>query len=266
VGKTKDLVGQEFGRLVVIKQAGQAKNKCALWTCRCGCGNTIVVRSDSLRNGGSKSCGCAKAEQGPTFDDLAGQRFGKWLVGEQAGKTEHGHILWNVTCECGNTSVVQAGHLRNETSKACRSCSKTTHGLIDTVEYETWARIVQRCTNTKCEDYVKWGGRGITICDEWRQSFAKFASDMGLRPSDQHSIDRIDNDGPYCKDNCRWATKSQQSRNRNDRVPITAGGETKLLCEWSEITGMSIATLWARLDRGWSEEDTVRTPLLSVAR
>jgi hypothetical protein len=122
-------------------------------------------------------------------------------------------------------------------------------------EYNSWASIVQRCTNPKNPNYSKYGGRGITVCDEWREDFATFLRDMGPRPSLRHSIDRYpDNDGPYAPDNCRWATDSQQMQNTRRTVLMTMNGKTMCLTDWAKAYGIGRIVLHRRLAKGWTLE------------
>lgn len=136
------------------------------------------------------------------------------------------------------------------------------HGGFGTVEYATWDRIIQRCENPVYHGYKNYGARGITICTEWRASFLAFLGDMGPRPSNQHSIDRIDNDRGYEPENCRWATHKEQQRNRGNNRRLTHNGETLCLSEWAERLGVNIDVIQQRLLRGWSIEKTVTTPKL----
>lgn len=120
-----------------------------------------------------------------------------------------------------------------------------------TAEYRTWSNMKNRCSNPKCAEYHFYGGRGIAVCDEWKISYNAFLRDMGRRPSQKHSIDRIDFNGPYAPQNCRWATQKEQCRNKRDSRLITHDGVTQPLAAWAEGAGMSTGTLWARLKLGW---------------
>ena len=123
--------------------------------------------------------------------------------------------------------------------------------------------MVQRCFDSNHKHFHSYGGRGITVCERWlgEQGFANFLADMGPRPSAQHSIDRFpDNDGNYGPDNCRWATSSEQNRNRRDNHLITADGETMCIAAWAERTGIHRNTLFNRLRLGWTDEETVESP------
>lgn len=112
----------------------------------------------------------------------------------------------------------------------------------------------QRCQNPNDRTYKNYGGRGITVCDRWLESFENFYADMGPKPSPKHSIERKDNDGPYSPENCRWATRVEQGRNRRNNRRVTIGGETKCLSEWAVVAGVCYATMLSRTRRGWLGE------------
>jgi len=115
----------------------------------------------------------------------------------------------------------------------------------------------KRCRNPADKDYLRWGGRGIRVCERWRNSFENFLADMGKKPSAKHSLDRINNDGDYEPGNCRWATNREQSRNRSNNRYITAFGETLLVVEWAERSNVKLGTIYRRLQYGWSPERAV---------
>lgn len=139
---------------------------------------------------------------------------------------------------------------------------KETHGMSYTGEHHAWLGMKQRCYNENNPKYPLYGGRGIRVCDRWLDSFEAFYEDMGDRPSDSHSLDRIDNDGNYEPDNCRWATPKQQARNRSTNHDITYRGETKTLKEWAKELGMNRITLFTRLERlGWDVEKAFTEPV-----
>lgn len=144
-----------------------------------------------------------------------------------------------------------------------RGCTYRTHGKTGTPEYKAWGAIIQRCRNEKDRRYKFYGARGIYVCERW-MSFENFYADMGDRPSEKHSIDRIDNDGPYAPENCRWATRREQYLNRRGLHIISVNNESHCVSEWARRSGISRNTIFDRLARGWSEQDAVTKGLVNV--
>lgn len=132
-------------------------------------------------------------------------------------------------------------------------------------EYAIWSNIRARCRNQNNPNYAKYGARGIRVCARWEADFINFLEDMGRRPSADHSIDRIDNSGDYTPENCRWATRKEQCRNRRSSKFLVFRGEEKTAAEWSEICGVSQGTLYQRLKSGWSVEDALSKPVRGFA-
>lgn len=196
--------------------------------------------------------------------DLTGRVFGMLTVVGYVGQDRQKMSLWLCQCACGASTVVRGPSLLRKTdpTKSCGCLSRAaakTHGATKTPEYGVWRNMYQRCTNPNNPQYRNYGGRGIRVCARWRESFDNFLADMGARPSPQHSIDRIDTNGNYTPENCRWATPVQQSNNKNDNRLITYQGQTHTLAEWSRLIGMSKKGLSWRLNNGWTVEDALST-------
>jgi hypothetical protein len=165
-------------------------------------------------------------------------------------------------CDCGRVCTTSAEHLRNGKATSCgcyRTEFFTTHGQSETREYWIWSSMIQRCTNPENKAYPKYGGRGITVHKRWL-SFENFIKDMGQRPSESLSLDRLDNNKGYSKSNCKWRTDKQQCRNTRRNHFLTHKGKTRCLAEWGEVTGIKAACLRARLKRGWSIVRALETP------
>lgn len=205
--------------------------------------------------------------------DLVGKRFGRLIVLRRAENSKwRGGARWVCRCNCGAQTVVRSRDLvrknRNTRSCGCLNIELLRarffkHGASvgnKTPEYRTWRHMNHRCNNRTSTDYNRYGGRGIKVCERWK-SFENFLSDMGLRPSPQHSIDRIDNDGDYTPENCRWATRNQQNNNKRNNIRLTLNGVTMSVAEASPILGIRASTLWARLSYGWSEERATKEPV-----
>lgn len=199
----------------------------------------------------------------PQLIDFSGQRFGKWTVLEIAprGAWKGGQPHWVCRCDCGVTAIVAARSLRKGRSRQCRRCGSTIHGHSRHPLYDVWRGILRRCYVTTNVRYLPYGGRGITVCIRWRKSFAAFCADMGPRPTPAHTIERIDNHGNYEPNNCKWATQMEQNRNTRYNHWIEFDGETQCLADWASECNMSPQTLLHRLERGWSVEKALTTPV-----
>lgn len=194
------------------------------------------------------------------FNNLTGQKFGSILVLGYCGKRLKGKTritYWLCRCDCGKVWEVAHGQLVHVT----RSCGcLRIHHMKFTKEYGVWIAMKQRCYNKKNICFENYGGRGITVCDEWLNDFPRFFADMGPRPSPKHSIDRIDNDGPYCAENCRWATAVEQASNKTTNRLIEIDGVIKTLTQWCRDYGIPEPTAHRRLSAGWSVMDALTKP------
>lgn len=200
-----DLIGEHFGRLIVIQRMDNDKNQKTRWLCQCSCGNKIIAQSGNLQSSNTRSCGC---------------------LAREGNNMSHGH------------------------SKKGK-WSKT---------YESWAAMVQRCTDPNCLAYHRYGGRGITVCSEWMQ-FKNFLKDMG-EPPVGYQIDRMNNNKNYYKSNCRWATRKEQARNTRSNHLETFKGKTQCLAAWAEEYNINYQTLCSRINLyGWTIEKTLTTPV-----
>lgn len=151
----------------------------------------------------------------------------------------------NFKCQCGKEFVSLISKVKRLHTRSCGCLvgktlanMNTTHGKSKTTEFNVWVGMNQRCHNPNNERYDQWGGRGITVCERWRNSFSNFYKDMGIRPKGL-TLDRRDNNKGYSKDNCKWSTQKEQSNNRRSNVNITYNGETRTLKQWTEYLGLS---------------------------
>lgn len=202
--------------------------------------------------------------------DLRGERFGKLTVVEAVGKAKNGATLWRCKCDCGKESIVQGGNLRNGHTASC-GCYKaefckenfTTHGLEHTRIYQTWVNMLARCFDDKNISYTRYGGRGITVCNEWKddvQSFYEWSLANGYR--DDLTIDRIDANGNYEPNNCRWITIKEQANNRRSNILVTYNGKTQTMKQWACDVGIPYQVVWQRMQKlGWSAEKALTKPV-----
>ncbi len=200
---------------------------------------------------------------------LLGQRFGRLLVTLlDERRAINGERYWKCICQCGNICLVTTSNLRRGNVRSCACLQReanTTHGRSHSAEYKTWEAMRRRCMKPKDKNFHSYGGRGITVCERW-QKFEHFFTDMGEKPTPKHSIDRIDNEGPYSPDNCRWATQQEQCQNRRGNLYLTYEDRRQTITEWARESGLKIGTLFWRIHRGWSIERSLKTPIGKVLR
>ena len=188
--KIIDLVGQTFGKLVVLRQDGMAGTNKA-WLCRCECGTETRVAGNNLRAGNTVSCGCYRAQK------------------------------------------------------------EVTHSMSKTRVYSIWRNMINRCTLESSTRYANYGGRGIFVCERWLESFEAFYADMGEPPSEHHTIERLDSNGPYTLSNCTWAVQEVQQNNRTNNRLIECNGRRQTLSQWSKERNLHRSTISTRLALGW---------------
>lgn len=201
------------------------------------------------------------------FTDLTGMSFGRLTVISRA-ENRGAYVMWNCKCSCGNSVVVRTSNLKNGHTKSCgcfhadaASLANTKHGMSSSRLYRIYQHMIGRCTNSNESGYENYGGRGISVCKEWSESFESFLEwAMSNGYDDRLSIDRIDHNGNYCPDNCRWATSKQQANNMRSNRILEYDGESRTLSEWADIYEMPYGLLDSRIFRGWSVEDALMTP------
>jgi hypothetical protein len=199
--------------------------------------------------------------------DLTGQIFGRLKVTSRA-ENRNARPTWHCDCECGNSCIARGGDLRSGRHRSCgclQMDAATRHGHSSytgppSPTYKTWIGMIQRCTNQAAPHYDTYGGRGITVCEKWR-NFIQFLKDMGERPEGL-TLDRKNTNGNYEPDNCQWSTRKEQGRNRRSNRMIEYKGETHCISEWADILGISHELIRSRLKIGWSFEDAVETPVM----
>ena len=197
----------------------------------------------------------------PKFRDLTGQKFNRWTVLEKTYKKYAEHI-WLCVCECGTKKEVIGSSLKQGRSKSCGCYSvevATKHGMEGTPTYNTWGHMMSRCNNKNHKQYKDYGGRGIYVCERW-WDFSNFYADMGLKPEGM-SIDRIDNNGPYSQENCRWASQKEQIRNRRVSPKFEYKGTFQSLAEICEGKDISWRRVYERIRAGWDIAQAVETPI-----
>ena len=185
--------------------------------------------------------------------NLIGKRFNKLLVIKKLENSKDGHIQYLCQCDCGNQQKVYATHLINNRRTMCKKCSTLNinkiHGFTNTKAYNIWQQIKQRCYNPNNKSYKNYGGRGITVCDEWLNNPTIFCEWYIKNNPNNLSIDRIDVNGNYCPENCRFITIDEQANNKTNTVYISKNGVVKTNAQWAKEVGISVGAMWHRNKR-----------------
>lgn len=284
MGAFKDLTGKRFNRWTVLERAEDYISpkgyRVANWLCKCDCGTIKVVRGCLLTTNHSMSCGCYKEEvQRNKYIDLTGQRFGRLVVIKMHEHTygKYGKITWLCKCDCGNTKVINGECLRDGGTRSCGClhdelivARNTKHGCTITGQkdrlYTVWASMKNRCNNPNSDFYYRYGGRGIKVCEEWKNDYAAFKEWAYANGYDENAdfmqctIDRIDLDKGYSPENCRWTDIVSQANLRSNSHWITYKGKTQTLAQWARELGVGYSMLSIRLKKGWSVEEAFETP------
>lgn len=276
-GKIKDISGKRFGRLVAIGFSHKDKGH-YFWKFRCDCGKEVAIEKTSVVLGRTKSCGCYNKSfhSKEKIRIKRGDVFGKLTVLEYA-HTKNNEKYYKCVCSCGNCCIKRKKYLLYAPTCSCgclkleslrknqlKNCKK--HGLSKTKLYRRWCNIKNRCYDTKNIEYFSYGGRGISMCDEWKNNFKSFYDWSVLNGWDENcsrklcSIDRINPNGNYEPSNCRWTTMKVQNNNRRNNHLITIGNETKTLSLWLNVYNISRDTFFRRKKLGMSDENALKMP------
>ncbi len=277
------VIGDTFGKWEVVAPASQLKspggNSLTAWTCRCECGAVRSVAASRLRRGIATNCGCVRHKAGSAGRKsreskpavLVGNVYGRYTV---EGPSADRKYYWICKCECGTVKDVCGRSLRNNGTHSCgclrsevTSARSYRHGLNDSPEQRSWWAMVARCYYKRNENYERYGGRGIRVCERWMEDdgagLKNFVEDMGLRPEGM-TVDRRDPNGHYEPDNCRWATDEQQRSNTRRSRMLTHDGITMTVSAWARRTGIDVGTIQFRLRSGWTVEEALTIPVRSL--
>ncbi len=190
--------------------------------------------------------------------DRSGERTGRLTAVRYLGSS-----YWECACDCGSIKTVKAGHLQSGAVKSCgclyREGNNRTHGMSNAPTWNSWSNMISRCYRTGDKDFHKYGGRGISVCEEWRGSFLSFYLHMGDRPKGK-SLDRIDVNGNYGPGNCRWATPMEQNRNQRINVFYEMDGKRMIAPDWAKHLGLRKGAINMRLKAGWDLRRALTTP------
>jgi hypothetical protein len=251
-------VNDKFGKWTIIDKV-KNKNR---YLCKCLCGHEKIVDSSHLYLGITKQCHKCSGKQ---RIDLTNKHFGKLIVLGYS-HSKNGHTMWKVICECGNIVIKSYDLLTKGYSQYCNECKKKDFVINKYVFgrnninlslynkynskhplYKTWVKMLYRCYIPHDPKYLSYGGRGIKVCKKWRLSFDEFVKDMIEKPSLKYSLERINNDKGYYKENCRWATSAEQGLNKRNNVIFYINNHKITLSELSKKLSVNYSTLYSYL-------------------
>lgn len=264
----KDLLGKQYGDLKIIEKLGSREKRGRneiYWKCKCICGNEIELTTDMLSRG-KKNCGC----KNPKNKNLIGEKFGRLTVINYISKDKNKQRIWLCKCDCGNEKMVPTKYLTSGDTKSCGcllsdtsreyySKLNLTHGMTHTKLHIKWQGMIDRCYRKTTNGYENYGGRGIKVCNEWTDkengfiNFYNWAIKSGYK--DGLTIDRIDANGDYKPNNCRWATFKEQNNNKRNNCFLEYNGERHTLKEWSEKLNLNYDTIRCRKSKGWNNHE-----------
>ena len=203
--------------------------------------------------------------------DLVGLTFGRLKVKHFSHVDSKRRACWICECECGGLKTASTWHLRRARVQSCgclHSEAARKQGLANRTvpiecqsEYTTWLNIKARCLNPKSHNYKDYGGRGVSVCSNWKNDFARFLQDVGKKPTPDHQLDRINNDRNYEPGNVRWATKIENANNKRNSRFLTYNDETLTIAQWARKVGIKVYTIHTRLNAAWSVNRVLTTPL-----
>ncbi len=189
--------------------------------------------------------------------DMTGKRFANVIAVRPAGQNKSRGLTWDFVCDCGAEFQATGSEVRYGRIKSCPSCAAkkkraatTSHGLSSSPSYRIWSAMKTRCSNPNFVAYAEYGGRGISVCQRWDESFLNFLEDMGERPTPIHTVERNDTNGDYEPSNCRWATPAEQANNKRNNRRIEIEGEIRTLAQWANHVGINESSMRARLAKG----------------
>lgn len=252
----KNIKGLKFNHLTAIEHRGRG-----YWLFRCDCGNEVVRYQGDVVRGSRKSCGCM---QHAIRENLVGKRFGRLIVLEYAGEKK-----WKCQCDCGGTTIVSGTALNSGSTKSCgclrietaKRAKYVKHGKSNSPTFIRWRSMKSRCYYPKNVGYPNYGGRGIKVCDRWlgEHGFENFLADMGEVPGREYSLDRIDVNGDYTPENCRWATWKEQSNNKRNSRLITHNGRSLTIPQWCDELGFNVNVAYNRYWHGYKTYEELFT-------
>lgn len=258
------IIGRKYNKLTIIGLYSKDKNGRRLWRCHCDCGGEVKTTLRNLVDSKIKDCGCSEIK-----DNLVGKKFGNLTVVKLIpNNCERNCVrtnIWLCKCYCGKELEVKGSDLtqRRITSCGCDKEEKREHLSLIKQEkklYQVYRSMRDRCNNPNHNDYKRYGGRGIKVCEEWNNrygfiAFYEWAIKNGYK--DNLSLDRINNDGNYEPDNCRWATKKEQSQNTSTNVYAEYKGQQKVLQEWARVLNLNRNSIYYHYKKGRTIEEIV---------